>query len=84
MNDTSLLMENKMTMLSRRLNSMMGENIGEFMLNSELKRLKKERQDLNNSDFALLAENLKQSFELVVGKNNAQCFYDDITKELVC
>jgi len=55
--------------LSRSINTMMGESVGNYMLDQELRRLKISRENVTEQDMHLLTENLKQSFEPLLGKD---------------
>lgn len=68
--------EQKLKTLYCTLNTMMGEGMGNYLLDSELRRLNLRREGMTEQGLQLLTENLRTSFEPLLGKDGINYLLD--------
>lgn len=66
--------------LSRYINSLMGDNIGEFLISTELQRMNYTVETFQDEDYKALLQNLSKSFESILGQQNANWLLEELNK----
>ena len=72
--------EHKLDTLYTTLNTMMGEGMGNFLLDCEMKRLNLTGKTMSEEEFDLLTQNLRQNFVLILGKDNTEWLFNEVNK----
>jgi len=70
----------KLTTLYNTLNTMMGDSMGNFLLDCEMKRLNLTGKAMSEEEFELLTKNLRHNFVLVLGKDNTEWLFNEVNK----
>lgn len=72
--------EQKLKTLYCTLNTMMGEGMGNFLLDSEMKRLNLSGRTMSEEEFELLTQSLKNNFVLMLGKDSTEWLFNEVNK----
>jgi hypothetical protein len=72
--------EQKLKTLYSTLNTMMGEGMGNFLLDCEIKRLNLTGRTMSEEEFELLTQSLRNNFVLMLGKDSTEWLFEEVNK----
>ena len=72
--------EQKLKTLYSTLNTMMGEGMGNFLLDCEMKRLNLTGRTMSEEEFELLTKSLRNNFVLMLGKDSTEWLFNEVNK----
>ena len=76
-----MVSDKRLEYLSEQMNTLMGESVASFIINSELSRINYSSEDINDLDYDLLLENLQSNLVPFLGEAGTKWLFEELAKK---